>query len=56
MHPVGQAVDYGDRAVFRKILHVAVGIGTDHDAVDHAREHARCIGDRLAAAKLNVVG
>ena len=51
---IGEAVDHGHVGVLRQLLDVLVREGADHDAVDVAREHARRVGDRLAAAELDV--
>ena len=48
-----QAVDDGNRRVARQLLHRLVIEDADHDGVDIAREHARRIGDALAASKLH---
>ena len=51
---VGEAVDDRHRGEPRQLLDVGVVEGADHDAVDVAREHARGVADRLAAAELDV--
>ena len=51
---VGQAVDDGYRGVRGEFDQRVVAVGADHDGVDVARQHARGIGDGLAAAKLQV--
>jgi hypothetical protein len=51
---VGEPVDDGDVGVGGQQLHVGVREGADHDAVHVAREHARGVGDGLAAPQLHV--
>ena len=51
-----EAIDDRHRGMARQ-LHHAVGIERpDHDDVDIARQHARRIADRLAAAELHLLG
>ena len=47
---VGEAVDDRHGRVLRQLLDLGVREGANHDPVDVAREHARRVGDRLAAA------
>ena len=54
MQQIGESVDDRDVGVLRQLLDVLVGEGADHDAVHVARQHARRVGDRLAAAELDV--
>ena len=54
MAVVGQAVDDGNGAVFGQILHLLLGKGTDHDAVQIAAQHPGGVLHRLAAADLQV--
>ena len=51
---VGQPVDHRDVGVLGQLLDLGVGERADHDPVHVAREHARGVGDRLAAAELDV--
>jgi hypothetical protein len=44
----------GTVGVPRQLLDLGVREGADHDPVDVARQHARRVGDRLAAAELHV--
>src|SRR5664280_2198765 len=55
MQEVGQRIDHGNAAVPRQLLHIAVGIGSNHQAVDKARQDARRVGDRFTAAEMQVV-
>ena len=52
MAEVGEAVDDGDRAVFRQILHLLLGKGADHDAVAVAADNPCGILHRLPPANL----
>ena len=54
MQQVGEPVDHRHVGVLRQLLDVLVRERADHDAVDVARQHARRVGDRLAAAELHV--
>ena len=56
MQQVGQAVDDRHGGEPRQLLDVGLREGADHDAVDVARQHARRVADRLAAAELDVAG
>ncbi len=56
MREVGEAVDDRDGGVFRHFLDLGMIVGADHDRVDHAAEHARGVGDCLAAAELGGAG
>ena len=51
---VGEAVDHGNARPLRELDDVGVREGADHDRIDHAREHARHVADRLAAPELDV--
>src|SRR5664280_3035373 len=53
MRTPGEPVDYRHRGVARKLGHRLVIENTDHDRVDIAREHARGVGQRLAAPELH---
>ena len=53
---VGQAVDHRHGGCLGQLQELGVAVGADHDRIDVAREHARGIGDRLAAAELHVPG
>ena len=53
MRLFGQAVDDGHGRVARQLLHRLMIEDADHDRVDIAREHARGVGDALAAAELH---
>jgi hypothetical protein len=52
---VGEAVDHRHRAVPREVEDVLVREDARHDPVHVARQHARRVGDRLAAVQLDVV-
>ena len=52
---VGEPVDHRNRGEPGQLLDLGVVVGADHDAVHVAREHAGGIGDRLAAADLDVL-
>ena len=54
MLEIGEPVDHGHICVKRKLFDFRVRIGAHHDAVHHAREHTRGVGNRFAAAELNV--
>src|SRR6185437_1336581 len=54
MQEIGQTVDHGHVGEPGQLLDVLVGEGADHDAIDVARQHARGVGDRLAASELDV--
>ena len=56
MGEIRQAVDNRNRAVLCQGVHLALLIGTDHDAVEVAGKNARRVLHRLAAADLQVVG
>ncbi len=49
-----QAVDDGHRRIFRQLQQGLVIEDADHDGVDIARQHARRVGDGLAAAELHL--
>jgi len=53
---VRQRVDGRDAGKLGEFLDVALREGADDRAVNHAAQHARGVLDRLAAAKLNVIG
>ena len=53
---VGETVDHGDLPVLGEVLHVLLGEGADHDAVDVAAHHVGGVLDGLAHAQLDVVG
>ena len=48
-----QAVDHRHRGMARQLGNVVGVERADHDGVDIARQHARGIGERLAAAELH---
>ena len=54
MQQVCQRIDDRDARPFRKLLHAVMAERADHDAVEVARQHARRILDRLAAAELQI--
>ena len=54
MQEGAERVDNGDVRIVSQLLNAFMPIGTDHDAVEIAREHARRVLDRLAAPKLQV--
>ena len=51
---VGQPVDDRHGGVLGQLEQGLVLVGADHDGVDVARQHARRVGDGLAAAELQV--
>ncbi|MCY1174397.1 hypothetical protein D9M73_145980 [compost metagenome] len=53
---IGQAVDHRYAGVGGEFGQVAVGKGTDHHGVEHARHDDRAVADRLATAQLGVAG
>ena len=56
MRTPGQAVDHRDSGVARQ-LGERLGVErADHDGVDVTRQHARGVGQRLAAAELHFLG
>ena len=55
MGEVGEAIDHRDGREPRQLLDLGVLVGADHDAVDVAGEDAGGVGDRLAAADLDVL-
>ena len=54
MQQIGEAIDHRHVGVLRELLDVLVRERADHDAVHVARQHARRVGNRLAAAELDV--
>ena len=54
MQEVAERVDNGDVRIASQLLNAFMPIGTDHDAVEIAREHTRRVLDRLATPKLQV--
>lgn len=54
MQQISQPIDHGHVRELRELLDVLMREGADHDAVNVARQHARRVGDRLAAAELYV--
>ncbi len=54
VHIGAHGVDDGNGGVLGESLDVSVLIGTDHDDINHAREHAGRILNRLLLAKVNV--
>src|SRR5262252_9946633 len=55
MRAVGQPIDHGHGSVPRKLEQRLMFEGTDHDAIDITREHARGVRDRLAAPELHLL-
>ena len=53
---IGEAVDHRHVGVFGESLHLSLLVGADEDAVDIARQHARRVLHRLAAADLQIAG
>ncbi len=51
---VRQAVDHRHPRVGGEFGEGAVGMGTDHHRIEHARQHDGAVADRLAAAQLGV--
>ena len=51
---VGQAVDYRHAGVGGEFGQGAVGKGTDHHRIEHARHDDGAVADRLAATQLGV--
>ncbi|MNU91893.1 hypothetical protein D3C71_817970 [compost metagenome] len=51
---IGQAVDYRHARVGGKFGQIAVGKGSDHHRVEHARHDNRAVADRLATAQLGI--
>ena len=49
-------VDHRHRGVMRKSLNVLLACGTDHDDVDHLRQHPSKIFQRLTAPNLCIAG
>ena len=49
-------VDHRHRGVMRKSLNVLLACGTDHDDVDHLRQHPSKIFQRLTAPNLRIAG
>ena len=56
MAEIGETVDNGDRAVFRQLLHLALGKGADHDAVQVPGQHPGSVLNGLAPANLQILG
>ena len=54
MEEIGQGVDDGNVGILGELLHLLMLEGTDHHAVEIAREDASRILDRLAALDLQV--
>ena len=55
MAKIRQPVDDGDGTVLSQILHLLLGIGADHDAIQITGQNARGILHGLAAADLQIV-
>src|SRR5262245_26433234 len=55
MRAMGQAVDHRHGRMLRELEQHVVIERADHDAVDIAREHARGVSNRLAAAELHLL-
>jgi hypothetical protein len=53
---VGQAVDHRHARVGGEFGQGAVGVGTDHHRIEHARHDDGAVADRLATAQLGVTG
>src|SRR5205823_10539171 len=51
----GESVDHRHGRVARKLDQSAMVEGSDHDRIDVAREHARGVGNRLAAPELHLL-
>ena len=51
---VGQAVDHRDAGVGGEFGQGAVGKGSDHHRIEHARHDDRAVTDRLATAQLRI--
>ena len=56
MAEIGQPIDDGDGAVFRQALHLRLGEGADHDAVQIPGQHPGGILHRLTPADLQIPG
>ena len=54
MRLLGERVDDRNCRVRRHFLHVVMGEDANDDRIDVARQHARGVGDRLAAAELHL--
>ena len=53
---VGQAVDDRHAGIFGHLDDLGMIVGADHDRVAEPRQHARGIGDALAATQLHLAG
>jgi hypothetical protein len=53
MREIGQPVDDRHAGVARHVLDLGVIVGADHDRIDIGRQHARGVGDALAATQLH---
>src|SRR5262249_55827483 len=56
MMPRRQAVDHRHARAARQLPYPLIGSGADHDAVEVAGEDPSCVGDRLSAGQLELVG
>ena len=54
MRLLGEAVDDGNRGVRGHLLHVVLSEDSNDDRIDVARQHARGVGDGLAASQLHL--
>ena len=55
MFVVGERIDRGNAGVVREFFHVALCESADDRALNHSRENAGSVLDRLASAELNIV-